>query len=401
MDEIRARFTAEIADRFSQAADSAAKADLIEELSDNLCLRYQENLASGMARQAAFAAALNGLGDVTELVNYLNGLSPEQSRADGPFDQLTRDMEEITQNVFDRTKSAIDEAAKRLRAGRPDPVFRTNTDAPGWADSRETFSPETPSSAEGLRGLDIQLVNGDVELLFSESAEDQVLFSGSVEELEVSRDQNGALFIRQGRTASSSSLFRRGLSSSDVELCLPCRDWDFIRVNTANGDVELNGGCRLGSVSVRTATGDISGKLASCSRLTLTTVSGDVQWSGGAESASLESVSGDLDLEGRIGSLSASTMSGDIAFTGSAREAVCSSISGDLRLEAETLPARLSVSSKSGDCLLRLPEAPPALRLSTVSGSVETAFPVCPAPDGGSCACSVTTVSGDISLEKR
>lgn len=430
MEDIRNRFSAQIAARFSAAPESAAKAELIEELSDNLCLRYQEHIAEGLVEEAAFTAALDSLGDVTELVNYLNSLSSDQEKCADPFDELVKDLEDITQNVFTKAKSAIRDAERRLREegffnysspgghvkvhanlgqnGRRDHPYKSSAAAhqDGWQQNREGVSPETPFPANELRGVDVRIVNGDVTVSFSQPENGNVLFTGNVEELEVSRTADGVLLIRQGRTASSSSLFLRGLSSSDVELCLPCRDWEFIQINTANGDVDLSGDCHVDSVSAKIANGDITGQLDNCGSLILVSASGDIEWTGSAESACIDSASGDLVLDGSFGSLTASSISGDIETSGDLREVRCSSLSGDIRLESGSLPTAMSLSSKSGDCSLRLPAQPFSARVSTLSGDVDCVYPLQRVPGGYICGTgsgpeyAVSTVSGDVSIEQ-
>ncbi len=415
MEAVRMRFIAEVSARFAAARDSEAKAELIEELADNLVLRYQEQLASGAGEDEAYAAALNGLGDVSELISYLNSVSAGQAASSDPLESLLNDLEDITQNVFFKAKTAIEDVKKRLREEESASCGAPRSRSGGRRESgrqasaeRESLSPELPLSAKDLRGVDVRIVNGDVKLSFSESEDGNVLFSGNVEELELSRTADGVLLIRQGRTASSSSLFRLGLSSSDVELCLPRRDWEFVQVNTANGDVELDGRCPVGSVSVKTATGDICGELEACSELTLYTASGDVDWHGSAGTACVESASGDLSLDGRFEDLTVTTVSGDVDLTGSLGEAKCSTISGELALESLTLPRSLSASSKSGDCFLRLPGAPEqpfSVRVSTRSGDVSSAFPLRRAPGGFICGqggpeYALSTVSGDVQIEK-
>ena len=430
MDEIKTRFIVQIAARFSAAPESAAKTELIEELSDNLCLRYQEHIAAGLQEEAAFSAALDSLGDVTELVKYLNSLSSDQARSADPFDELVRDIEDITQNIFSKAKAAIKDAEQRLRnegffsynspgghvnvhasrnsGSRPDHPYKSSASdqQSDWKANREGVSPETPFPADELRGVDVRIVNGDVSVSFSQPENGSVLFSGNVEELEVSRTADGVLLIRQGRTASSSSLFLRGLSSSDVELCLPCRDWEFIQINTANGDVEIDGACHVGEVSAKIANGDITGNLDSCGNLILDSASGDIEWSGNVESACIDSASGDLVLDGRFAKLTASSISGDVEAAGDVQEVQCSSLSGDIRLESGVLPSAMSLSSKSGDCCLRLPDLPFTARVSTLSGDVDSIFPLQRVPGGFVCGCgggpeyAVSTVSGDISIEK-
>lgn len=64
MDRIRTKFIIAVTSRLSAAADSNAKTDLIEELSENLYQRYQDLVGSGMGDAEAYERALEDLGDV-------------------------------------------------------------------------------------------------------------------------------------------------------------------------------------------------------------------------------------------------------------------------------------------------------------------------------------------------
>ena len=71
MDRMKTKFIIAVTTRLAAAEDSNAKTDLIEELSENLYQRYLDLVASGMTEEAAYASALEDLGDVDELLAYL------------------------------------------------------------------------------------------------------------------------------------------------------------------------------------------------------------------------------------------------------------------------------------------------------------------------------------------
>lgn len=393
MDEIRARFTAQVAALLSAARDSAAKEELIEELSDDLCLRYQDQLAAGLSEQEAYRAALNSLGDVAELMEYLDSLSPREGREGAPLNGLLDDLEDIGKNVFSRVRGAVEDARRPSRR----------------EDGEEPSLSEAVFPAVDLRGIDVSLPSGEISVRFSRREDEDVLLSGDMARLEVSLAADGVLTVRPNHAGSST--FRLGpvflgAASQDVELCLPCRDWDLIRLRVANGEIDLNGGCWAGEVSVKAANGDIRGQLAGCDRLSLTTANGDIEWRGDVGEASAESVSGDLRLEGSFRRLTASSVSGDLNIAGSSVDCKGSSISGDVYFESKELPASLVLSSRSGDCELRLPAGAFTARLSTVSGDVDSFLPlqkdrggmIC--GSGGGPVYTVSTLSGDIGLRQ-
>lgn len=433
MDSDKMRFTGEIAARLAAAPDSRAKSELVEELAENLVQRYREYLSAGTPEDEAFRLAMEELGDVDELIDYLNS-APGEAEAEPrpgqrPLDELLRDVNNIVQNdslnallrdVGDITRNALEMAKQGIRSaqdllrdkgfswGDPDSGFSFSIGRNGGIriDARQEESIQANGiSAEGLRGVNIRNVDGDLSIGFARGEE--LRLEGNLTQFEVSRSEDGtALTIQPNGTASADSLFRRGLGG-DLELTLPCRDWDFIKAATANGDLSVSGKCHVETLTAETACGDISGDVDDCGVLKLKSASGDIDWTGGARQVKASSASGDIRLEGAFGRVDASTASGDVDVSFTAEEIECRSMSGDIDVTTDALPRSLSVSSKSGDCSVRLPAGEPfTARLRTVSGDVDSGFPI-NGIDGGAVICgegggpeySVSSVSGDVRLD--
>lgn len=466
MDKMKMRLTNAVAGKLSAAPHSTAKTELIEELSDNLYRRYQDMTAGGMEESAAFDRALDELGDVDELLTYLNSLSPEeelprltlhpyeeQERAQDELDGLLSAVDDVVKGAVEQAKSALDQAKDALKkAGRSvhctsgDSSFELHFDprdddhgehpqAEGRGDGTDadwghSFSAgfskdkrgfffeadggEAPSGhpvagssipARDLRGIDVQTVNGDVTIHLTDG--DDVTLDGDVEQLEVKVTDSGVLAIRQGKTASSSFFFLRGLSSADVELYLPRRRWGFIQVSAVNGDVTLEDGLELERLSVKTTSGDLTCRCDLCGQFYFKSASGDLSASGLTGDAQAETMSGDLLVSGHMGRVQLSSMSGDVELSGSVQQARLSSLSGDVHLETALSPEEMALSSKSGDCTARLPAGEPfTLRYKTTSGSFHSQFPLTRTSGGaiydggGSRTYSMTSISGDLSLQK-
>ena len=101
------------------------------------------------------------------------------------------------------------------------------------------------------------------------------------------------------------------------------------------------------------------------------------------------------------------TASGDIETDGAVARFLGKSMSGDLHVESSKQPQVMELSTKSGDCQARIPDAGPfTLRYKTVSGETDFAFPfryqggAAVYGDGSGPCYSMTTVSGDLSLER-
>jgi DUF4097 and DUF4098 domain-containing protein YvlB len=149
-----------------------------------------------------------------------------------------------------------------------------------------------------------------------------------------------------------------------------------MRIETASGDVKLEGAELSDELRVSTASGDVNGENLRCRAAALQTASGDL----GIEllscdRAELKTASGDLELERVIcaGPLTVSTASGDLRLAGcDAHGATLRTVSGDV--DAEFLrPMRFEPHTLSGDVSLPAGGAAPGAEL-----------------------CSIHTVSGDI-----
>lgn len=232
-----------------------------------------------------------------------------------------------------------------------------------------------PVCSEALRGIAVQAVSGDVTIRMTEHPEDDVIIDGDVDELDVRRSDDGVLTISQGKTASSSFFFGRGLSSASVTLYLPRRHWEFLRVSTVSGDVRVEGDNEVGLLAVKTTSGELEGGLPRCGQLDFTSVSGDLNWKGDVQALRAKTTSGDVRLSGYLGETEFSTISGDIDLTGAVTALWYVSISGDIDVRSSVQPERLDVTSRSGDCDIYLPaNSTFTVRFRTASGDLTSDF---------------------------
>ena len=469
MDKMKTRFIIAVTGRLAQAEETTAKVELIEELSDNLYSRWQDLAASGVPEEEAYTRALEDLGNVDELLAYLAGLGPEEALPgrEGSVreftNELLRGLEDVVRETVSQTRDAVDQAgiivrnvAERIREKYPNGVqgrICVQVDKEGCEETppRDTESGETASQDEEkagwsfavgydkergffcgsnsgraasrrvtgttlpsqeVKGVDVQVVNGDVTVHLSDDPQGDVVLDGDVDHLEVRMSEEGVLSIRQGNTASSAFFFLRGLAAADVELTLPRRYWEFIQLSTVNGDLELDDGLEAGRLAVKAASGDVRFREARCGEVCFKSASGDLDAGGEIGSIQAETASGDVELSGSFGAVRAATASGDVEVQGSVREIRCSSASGDAKVRTQILPDKLEISTKSGDCRLYLPAGEGfALQFSTVSGDLDTEFdlvgPVGARSgeamylDGGGRSFRITSISGDISLRQN
>ena len=409
MDRMKTKFIIAVTTRLAAAEDSNAKTDLIEELSENLYQRYLDLVAAGETEDAAYAKALEDLGDVEELLAYLGSLGPdgelprEESQGRDYFNEFLRGAEEVVRETISQTRDAVDQAkvifrdvAEKLREKYPNGFdgsfhvhFNDNDDdhgqhpegedheeerqdggrdwvvSAGYSKDRGFFCERGQSqpvtgtvfSSRDIRGVDIKLCNGDVAVHLLDDPDADLTLDGDTDQLELRLSEEGILSIRQGRTASASFFFARGLASADVKLYLPRRLWTFLQVASVNGDVRIDDGLEAEQLIVKTTSGDLTCGCADCRRLTFKSASGDLDCSGFTGDIQADTVSGDITLSGSMGTLRACSISGDVEISGSVREARCTSASGDVLLKTGVLPEFLELASKSGDCEARLPAA--------------------------------------------
>ena len=128
------------------------------------------------------------------------------------------------------------------------------------------------------------------------------------------------------------------------------------------------------------------------------------------ESFSFDTTSGKLKTEVLTATgakADVNSVSGDIELDGSFREVKASSTSGEIDLKLRNGPAAVEVSTVSGEVDVELPAGTGfTLDYSTVSGELEYDFPLTKSKDGkyvcgdGACRIEVGTTSGSLSVER-
>ena len=126
--------------------------------------------------------------------------------------------------------------------------------------------------------------------------------------------------------------------SADIEVTLPDQDLGTVRIETTQGDIELDG--------------------VQAKEIYLTTVNGDVDLSDvAADLLDYHSTNGDLDYRlAEVKRLNLETTNGDCRVVGAIGDVAASLISGDLLLtKRDETPAAMKVSTVSGDVKIAIP----------------------------------------------
>lgn len=253
----------------------------------------------------------------------------------------------------------------------------------GVPDSGEYFEgsggrsfPEAEMSfpVQGIRRLDINWLDGDIELKATEREDILVSEDRSAKASPmIARIEGDCLKLSYSEEFQGQEKGRRiwtgfnRSSGKDLRIEIPfllAENLKEARLRSISGDMEL-AGLSAGELILDTVNGDLCGENLSGEKWYITSVNGDVELSGRAKQIDAESTSGDLELYLKIcpDILNARAVSGDIDVTlpaGSACRIKHSSISGYLsasgvRTDAPEA-AEFSFETVSGDINIRAEE---------------------------------------------
>lgn len=443
MNRIETRIIVMVTNRLAAARDSEAKDELIEELSENLYQRYQDLTAEGVPESEALQQAMDSLGDTDELIAYLRSIDAEgydggEERAGAAWEDASweehdggagegtsgkkkpsffgKDLESGIEDIVNAAVSAAKSAtayardaardmSEQLKEKYPDGFTWQFSD--GKSDRVETVS--FPS--EGIRSLDVRLINASVNVYLSEDPDAAIEVAGDMEYINTLVSGDGVLSVSQENTASSSALFNRGVMTmaSDVEIILPGRAWDAINLATVSGDIWIEAGLQCQTVTCKSQSGDISLAEADTSLVKLHSNSGDITGITLRGEVQAATKSGDVDLSGSMDRCTASSISGDVSLAGSCSNISCTSTSGDVEVSLDTVPDQAKAASVSGDCTVRVPrDMGFCLSYHTTSGEFSTNLSLTGAYrgkrgelsylDGGDRRIRISSVSGDLEV---
>ena len=228
--------------------------------------------------------------------------------------------------------------------------------------------------AEDITALDIDWVAGDVKIMVTDGEEIVVTEHadhGIPEEYALQLEADNTLRIRY-----SNDVWGIDMPEKDLTVLLPRTVAENLTAVDLSG---VSADFAVGKLTVRDAFSfdTASGKLKT-EALTATGAKADVN-----------SVSGDIELDGSF------------------REVKAGSTSGEIDLKLRNGPAAVEVSTVSGEVDVELPAGTGfTLDYSTVSGELEYDFPLTKSKDGkyvcgdGACRIEVGTTSGSLSVER-
>jgi DUF4097 and DUF4098 domain-containing protein YvlB len=237
--------------------------------------------------------------------------------------------------------------------------------------------------------LEVGIPSGDIEIETAEGEESLVTVAGDerlLEEVEIRHDGSRLVVAYRGKGKFGFSLAPLTVVFGDTELRVRATvpHGADVKVKTASADTRLNG--QVGELSLNSVSGDskVSGRIAGDAKLK--TVSGDARVENVDGDVTAQTVSGDLRIGPVSGSADAKTVSGDIRFDAlTAGDVRFTSVSGDIEIGiAQGSALDVDAGSTSGDLSSEVPlgseplgnvegeHAPTVvLRGRTVSGDVK------------------------------
>ena len=190
--------------------------------------------------------------------------------------------------------------------------------------------------------------------------------------------------------------------SWNVYIDLPAVSLAELNLNSKSGEIHMNAilpeeliiHSMSGEIEVEARDGKAAGKV------TVSTMSGDIEFTGNAESITMTSMSGDVEAHGSYQKVEMKSTSGDAKMNGEAEKIMINSVSGDVTIEMRSdKVSDIQARTTSGDVEIGLATGTDSVHatMSTVSGSTS-----CRYTDSGAGAklqITAKSVSGDVKIK--
>lgn len=372
---MKERINATVAGKLAAAVEGEAKNAIIEELSGNLCAKYDDMVAQGMDPEEAYETAVDSIGDVSELIQLAGGTTgkAEVQKAVDATIAMGKDIAHKLKGPAKELWGGVKQAAHAAADAVKNLEITVDVEKGG-----HQFDYTVPG--DDITGLELRLRSGDVAIRLWDEDTIQVI-ERSARTLDENkhakflRRADGVLCIEQGNTAAGFVFFTFGVFASDFEIFLPRRLWNSVTVYSASGDITFPEALEVKDVLISSTSGDIDlGTGLTCDSLNITAVSGDVD---GEDCACAKVIyratSGDFDVAfTRLPEvLDVQSISGDATITLPADNegfaVAYHQVSGDLTSDFDLVT---SVSRHDGVATYK-GAVSPQYQVSTVSGDVE------------------------------
>ncbi len=379
---------------FRDTIDNAETRALHEELLNNCLEHYDDLLSRGMSDTEAIDAVVESLKGMKEVIDeYPKKPGASQAKEAEEKAEEPRTETEKTAEETVPLKEKPSEYAYNLNSVRK---FRTDLKN---CDLKIGRSPDDRIHVrcEDMEQLVCSLDGGTLSVRILDRARKSLEEAG---QKMVSQDftVKGLLSVigkAIGTVASSITM------SWNVYIDLPDAVLAEMDLNAKSGDVTLNA-CLPERLNVHNMSGDVTVKAVNnnpAGRVTITTMSGEIEFSGNAFSILLSSMSGDVSARGIFQLAELKSTSGDTEVNGEAEQIRLNSVSGDAEAELRNTTVRsILARSTSGDVNIFLAPGTDSVHavMSSVSGSTSCA--VADSGAGARLQIQAGSVSGDVKI---
>ena len=393
---------------FQDVAESEETRKVYQDLMDSCQSHFKDLTDGGMSADDALSAIMEGLSDMQELISrYPRKEEPAEEEAEDAEPEAQSAAPQAQEQASDTTyePDGFTFPAEGIRLIRADLLARDAEILPVSGDQIRIVSENMKTLRASREGdtLKISVIRLSEEL--GDAAEE--VSSGNTRLMDLTLNEllgKVKNLVSDAMRTLSDRVSNGVLDDALVQIQVPSALLPELEITGASSDIRVE--LRSPKMTLRSASGDITVKDSvrePMDELHVTSTSGDIRvqtaW---IRKSDVNSVSGDISLEGDFGTLRTKSVSGDIGLLGTVVDLQAKSVSGDIRATLlEASGGIMNLESTSGDIRCQLPQdsAEASLRLTSTVGAIHSDLP--DGEIGAPLQLSVKTVSGDIRVEKN
>ena len=379
---------------FRDTVDNAETRALHEELLNNCLEHYDDLIGRGMSETEAIDAVVDSLKGMKEVIDeYPRKPGREENRPENRKENIPEvRAENNVQN--DPPAEKPSEYTYHISAVRKLKTDLKNCDLKIGASADSMIH----IRCEDMEQLTCELNSGTLAVGIVDKTRKSVEEAGKQMNSQEFSVKSLLNFI--GKAIGSVAT---GLSVNwDVYIDIPAAALAEMDLNAKSGDIEVRT-VLPERLNVHSMSGDITVSAADqspASRVTASAMSGDVKFTGNADTVTLASMSGEVKARGKYRTAELKSTSGDAEIDGEAEQVRVNSVSGDVEVNlGNATVSSIQARSTSGDVDISLAAGTDSVHasMSTVSGTARCGF-----RDGGAGAriqIQASSVSGDVTIK--
>ena len=379
---------------FRDTVDNAETRALHEELLNNCLEHYDDLIGRGMSETEAIDAVVDSLKGMKEVIDeYPRKPGREENRPENRKENIPEvRAENNVQN--DPPAEKPSEYTYHISAVRKLKTDLKNCDLKIGASADSMIH----IRCEDMEQLTCELNSGTLAVGIVDKTRKSVEEAGKQMNSQEFSVKSLLNFI--GKAIGSVAT---GLSVNwDVYIDIPAAALAEMDLNAKSGDIEVRT-VLPERLNVHSMSGDITVSAADqspASRVTASAMSGDVKFTGNADTVTLASMSGEVKARGKYRTAELKSTSGDAEIDGEAEQVRVNSVSGDVEVNlGHATVSSIQARSTSGDVDISLAAGTDSVHasMSTVSGTARCGF-----RDGGAGAriqIQASSVSGDVTIK--